>query len=135
MDFRGEKGRRNGIGSILGIQTRAVTADFEFDGRYFPAPSVRFKGSGSPLESNQVIKRPFKVDVNENFPNRRLAGAIELNFQNLYADPSYINDAINYRLYRDAKVPGPNQLCADFCDQFRYAQTPLLRTLPVTGER
>jgi spore coat protein H len=107
MDFRGEKGRRNGIGSILGIQTRPVTADFEFDGRYFSAASVRFKGSGSLLESNQIIKRPFKVDLNEGFPNRRLAGTIELNFQNLYADPSYINDAISYRLYRDAKVPGP----------------------------
>jgi spore coat protein H len=107
MDFRGEKGRRNGIGSILGIQTRSVKADLEYDGRYFSSASVRFKGSGSLLESNQVIKRPFKIDLNEGFPNRRLAGAIELNFQNLYADPSFINDAISYRLYRDAKVPGP----------------------------
>lgn len=98
---------RNGIARVFGVRTPTVQANLQFENQEFLSVSVRYKGNGTLLDSRESLKRPIKVDLNDGFQGRNLAGITKLNFQNLITDAGYMNDAIAYKLFRDAGVPGP----------------------------
>lgn len=97
----------NGVARVAGVITPTVEADFQFEGLDYDSASVRYKGNGTLLWAHDNIKKPIKIDLNDGFPGRKLAGSSKLNLHNLEADPSYMNDVIAYQLYRDCGVPAP----------------------------
>jgi len=107
IPLKGAEGERNGIASVLGIEFPESEVDLEFEGKQFSSASIRHKGNGTYLESNGTNKRPFKLDLNDGYPGRKLAGVVKINLHNNITDPSYMNEAIAHQLFRDAGVPAP----------------------------
>lgn len=107
LPLQAQEGRRNGLSGARGIEFNYVHADFQFDGEMFPDVAVRYKGNGTYLQSAGQAKRPLKIDLNEFVKGQRLAGIAKLNFHNSVTDASWMNEALAYRLYRDAGVPAP----------------------------
>lgn len=105
--IEGVEGKRNGLASAMGVDFPTVYADLDFNGLEFPAVAVRYKGNGTFMESRGSLKRSFKVDINDNCPGRRIAGASKLNLHNNVTDASWMNEVLSYRLFREAGVPAP----------------------------
>jgi len=107
IPLRGTEGERNGIASVLGLEFPDSEADLEFEGKQFVSTSIRHKGNGTYLDANGTNKRPFKIDLNDGYPGRKLAGVVKINLHNNITDPSYMNEVIAHQLFRDAGVPAP----------------------------
>ena len=97
---------RNGIARVFGTYTPTVTADLLLDNMEFPDVSVRYKGNGTLLGSAGILKKSIKIDLNDAIRGRNVAGLKKLNLHNLHTDAGYVNDALAYKLYNDAGVPG-----------------------------
>lgn len=98
---------RNGLLGSLGLDLDWTQGRFEFGGVLFTNAAVRFKGNGTFLGALKSVKKPLKVDLARGVPGRELAGVRILNFGNLVADFSCLNDALAYEFFRDAGVPAP----------------------------
>ena len=105
--LQAQEGKRNGLSSARGIEFNYVHGDLLFEGQLLPDVAVRYKGNGTYLQSAHQLKRPFKVDLNEFTKGQKLAGMAKLNLHNNITDASWMNEALAYRLYRDAGVPAP----------------------------
>ena len=102
--LQGAEGHRNGWGVVNGVEFEYVHADLEFAGRTFRDVAVRYKGNGTYLSGRQSGKISFKVDLNKYVKGQKLLDLSTLNFHNMAADPGFMNEALAYRLYRDAGV-------------------------------
>ena len=107
MNLLGAEGKRNGLVSAAGIEFQYVHADLEFAGHLFQDVAVRYKGNGTWMQSQATTKRSFKVDLNEFVKGQKLAGISKLNLHNSVTDPSWMNEVLSHRLFRDAGVPAP----------------------------
>lgn len=106
--LQGAEGERNGIAAARGVQYPYTQADLEFDGMRFPAVAVRYKGNGTfNARSERAFKNSLKIDLNKHVKGQKLAGVSTLNFHNAITDPSFMNEPMAYRLYRDAGVAAP----------------------------
>lgn len=105
--LQGPEGGRNGVAAAFGIEFNYVRAQLEFGPYSFNDVGVRFKGNGTFLSSRDSLKRSFKIDLNEFVKGQRLAGLSQLNLHNSVRDPSSMNEAVAYRLFREAGVPAP----------------------------
>lgn len=105
--LQGPEGGRNGIAAAFGIVFDYVRADLEFGTNHFMDVGVRYKGNGTFLSSRDSLKRSFKIDLNQFVKGQKLAGISQLNLHNSVRDPSGMNEAIAYRLFRDGGVPAP----------------------------
>jgi spore coat protein H len=105
--LRNPEAKRNGLAGVRGIEFDWVRADVEFEDRVFPGSAVRYKGNGTYLRSQRLLKRPFKVDLNKFTKHHELAGRTTLNLANLVTDDSCLHDVLAYELYRAAGVPAP----------------------------
>ena len=104
MDLRSPRGVQNGIGGQFGIRFPEAKADLAFNDQIFPKVTVRYKGNGTILNV-KGLKRSIKIDLNDGFPSRNLAGATKITLHNLVEDAGYMTDVLAYQLFRDAKVP------------------------------
>ena len=59
------------------------------------------------MQSQASIKKSLKIDLNDSVKGRHLGGSAKLNFHNNVTDASWMNEALAYRLYRDAGIPAP----------------------------
>lgn len=107
FSLQGQDGKRNGLSSMRGLEFNYVHADLKFEGQSFRDVAVRYKGNGTYMQSASELKRPLKLDLNEFVKGQKLAGVSKLNFHNNVTDASWMNEALAYRLYRDAGVPAP----------------------------
>jgi spore coat protein H len=107
MGLQGQEGKRNGLASAMGIEFNYVHGDLEFEGVRFSDVAVRYKGNGTFLQSRGSLKRSFKLELNKYTKGQKLAGITRLNLHNNVTDPSWMNEVLSYRLYRDAGVPAP----------------------------
>ena len=107
FNLTGAKGKRNGLASMMGIEFPTVTADMVFNGAVYQSVSIRFKGNGTFMQSRGSLKRSMKIDINDGFPGRKLAGVTKLNLHSQVTDAGWMNEALGYRLYRDAGVTAP----------------------------
>jgi hypothetical protein len=107
FNLQGPPGKRNGLASMMGIEFPYVHADLEFEGQEFKNVAVRYKGNGTFLESRGSNKRSLKIDLNEFVDGHTLAGQAQLNLHNNVTDPSWMNEVLAHRLFRDAGVPAP----------------------------
>jgi spore coat protein H len=57
------------------------------------------------MRSRGSLKRSLKVYLNKYVKRQKLAGLSRLNFHNNVADPSWMNEVLSHRLYREAGVP------------------------------
>lgn len=89
------------------VEFSYVHADMDFDGVEMTNVAVRYKGKGTYFQSRATLKRPFKIDLNEFVKGRKMEGAGKINFHNNVADPSGMNEALAYALYREAGIPAP----------------------------
>jgi spore coat protein H len=105
--LQGPEGGRNGIAAAFGIVYEYVRADLEFGTNKFKDVGVRYKGNGTFLRSRETLKRSLKLDLNQFVKGQKLAGISQLNLHNSVRDPSGMNEAVAYRLFRDGKVPSP----------------------------
>ncbi len=108
----GAEGRRNGLASAMGIEFPTAQADLEFAGVPFPAVSVRYKGNGTFMGSRDSLKKSMKIDVNDHRPGRRIGGASKFNLHSSVTDPSWMNEVLSHKLFRDAGVPAPRSAYA-----------------------
>ncbi len=113
MNLRGREGGRNGLSAMMGVDFPTVRADLEFGGRAYPAVSVRFKGNGTFMQSRGSRKRSMKIDLNDYAAGRKLQGVTKLNLHNGVTDPSWMNEVLSHRLFRDAGVPAPRTAYAE----------------------
>ena len=105
--LQGPEGGRNGIAAAFGIVYDYVRADLEFGTNRFKDVGVRYKGNGTFLSSRESLKRSLKIDLNQFVKGQKLAGMSQLNLHNSVRDPSGMNEAIAYRLFREGGVPAP----------------------------
>lgn len=105
--LQGPEGGRNGIAAAFGIVFDYVRADLEFGTNKFKEVGVRYKGNGTFLSSRESLKRSLKLDLNQFVKGQQLAGMSQMNLHNSVRDPSGMNEAIAYGLFRDAGLPAP----------------------------
>ena len=92
--------------SPFGYRYTYAHADVDFDGHLYRDVGLRFKGNSSYLVARD-LKRPFKLDVNHYEEGQTLAGLTSLNFNNNAMDPTFMREALSYRVFREAGVPAP----------------------------
>lgn len=105
--LQGPEGGRNGIAAAFGVVFDYVHADLEFGTNQFKNVGVRYKGNGTFLSSREGLKRSLKLDLNQFVKGQKFAGLSQVNLHNSVRDPSGMNEAIAYRLFRDGGVPAP----------------------------
>ena len=105
--LQGKPGKRNGLASAMGIEFKNVHASITIDDRPFSDVAVRYKGNGTYLDAEGSGKYSFKVDLNKFVKGQSYSEVTTLNLHNNITDPSWMNEPLAYRLYRDAKVPAP----------------------------
>jgi len=105
--LQGPEGKRNGLASAMGIEFHTVHADLTLDGRALHDVGVRYKGNGTYLEGMGAGKFSFKIDLNQFVKGQKFDGFTKLNLHSNITDPSWMNEPLSYRLYRDAGVPAP----------------------------
>ncbi|MEO8370135.1 MAG: CotH kinase family protein [Candidatus Solibacter sp.] len=105
--LQGQPGKRNGLASAMGIEFKSVHGSITIDDRPFSDVAVRYKGNGTYLDAMESRKFSYKVDLNKFIKAQTFAEVTTLNLHNNVTDPSWMNEPLAYRLYRDAKVPAP----------------------------
>jgi spore coat protein CotH len=124
LSLQAPEGKRNGLAGMMGLDFPTVRADLDFAGMRFPDVTVRYKGNGTFMESRGTLKRSLKIDLNDGYQGRKLGGVTKLNFHNGVTDPSWMNEVLSHRLFRDAGVPAP-----------RTAYAQVFLTVPGQHER
>lgn len=104
--LQGPPGARNGLASAAGIEFVYVHADLEFQGQTIKDVGVRYKGNGTWM-NQPGNKHSMKVDINHFKHLQKFAGIAKLNLHNNIIDPSFMNEVLSHKLYRDAGVPAP----------------------------
>jgi spore coat protein CotH len=84
-----------------------VHATLQFDGASFSNVAARYKGNGTFLQARNSDKKSIKIDLNKYTKGQKLAGMTTLNLHNGVTDASYMNEALSFKLYRDAGLPAP----------------------------
>ncbi len=107
MSLLGPEGGRNGVLAAMGLQFDYVHASLEFGANRFQDVGVRYKGNGTFMSSRNTPKRSFKIGLNHFVKGQKLGGMAQLNLHNSVRDPSFMNEAVAYRLFRDGGVPAP----------------------------
>lgn len=105
--LQGPEGGRNGIAAAFGIVYNYVHADLELGTNVFKDVGVRYKGNGTFLSSRDSLKRSLKIDLKQFVKGQHFAGMSQINLHNSVRDPSFMNEAIAYRIFRDGEVPAP----------------------------
>jgi spore coat protein CotH len=101
------EGKRNGMAGAMGLDFQYVHADLEFGGQLFKDVAVRYKGNNTYMEARNSNKRSFKIELNRYVKGQKLAGLTKVNLHNNVTDPSWMNEVLSHRLFRDAGVPAP----------------------------
>ena len=107
--FLGPEGGRNGISGQRGLEFAYVQASLKIDGMRFDNVAVRPKGNGTyvPVMNGKVQKPSLKIDLNKFVKGQKIDGISTINLHNSLFDPTWMNEALALRLYRDAGVPAP----------------------------
>lgn len=105
--LQGAPGKRNGLASAMGIEFKNVHGAITIEDKRFNDVAVRYKGNGTYMDGMGAGKFSFKVDLNKFVKGQAYGSVTKLNLHNNVTDPSWMNEPLAYRLYRDAAVPAP----------------------------
>lgn len=81
-----------------------VKAKVTIEGETFEEVGIRKKGFLGSLNSD---KPSLKVKLQEYLPDQTLSGVKRFTLNNTIQDPSYVNQCLGYKLFRDAGIPAP----------------------------
>jgi hypothetical protein len=84
-----------------------VHASIDLAGASFADVQARYKGNATYMASRNQLKRSLKIDLNKFVKGQKIATVTELNLHSSVMDPSWMNEALSYELYREAGVPSP----------------------------
>jgi spore coat protein CotH len=101
------EGKRNGMAGAMGLDFKYVHADLEFGTQVLKDVAVRYKGNNTFMEARNSYKRSFKIELNRYVKGQKLAGITKVNLHNNVTDPSWMNEVLSHRLFRDAGIPAP----------------------------
>ncbi len=78
-----------------------MKCDLKIDGVTFKDVGVRFRGNSSywGLPSSS-LKRAFKISIDEYVPDRKFQTYKTLNFNNNFADPSWMREIVSYSIFQ-----------------------------------
>ncbi|MBL9137291.1 MAG: CotH kinase family protein [Verrucomicrobiales bacterium] len=107
LNLRNPNASRAGVAGVFGLDFPWSKGDLDLGGVSLNNVAVRFKGNGTFLDARHSYRRPFKIDLDKDQPDRRFAGQASLNLHNLTADTSCLRDTLAYELFRAAGVPAP----------------------------
>lgn len=91
----------------MGLDFPYVHASLDFEGQTLPGVAVRYKGNSTFMMSRGQLKRSLKIDLNRFSKSTSFAGQTTLNLHSNVMDPSFMNEQIGYRMFRDAGIPAP----------------------------
>jgi spore coat protein H len=103
-DKNGKTGKKK-RSDLVDADFRSVNANLTFNDNRISKISVRYKGNSTYVMATNALKHSLKIDLSKGFRGRKLYGVSKLNLNNSIADASWMNEALSYRLYRDAGVP------------------------------
>ena len=83
-----------------------IKAQFTIAGHQIKDVGIRLKGASTYTYSAGTLKRSFKVDFNRYVEEQEFLGFKKLNLNNNVTDPTQVREAVTYKAYRDAGVPG-----------------------------
>lgn len=90
------------------LPDREFLCDMAFDGVSMDSIGMRQRGNYSnfsaPLTSSNGLKKPFKLEFNA-FKNQEFDGLKRLNLNNGTDDPSFVREALIYKLIRGRGLP------------------------------
>lgn len=90
------------------LADREFLCNMVFDGMPMDSIGMRQRGNFSnfsaPLTSSNGLKKPFKLEFNA-FKNQEFDGLKRLNLNNGTDDPSFVREALIYKLIRDRGLP------------------------------
>jgi hypothetical protein len=107
FNLQGPEGGRNGIAARMGVEFTYVRGAMQFEDTTLSNVAVRYKGNGTFLGSRNSDKKSLKIDLNKFVKGQKLGEVTSINLHNGVTDSSYMNEALAYKLYRDAGVPAP----------------------------
>jgi hypothetical protein len=107
MMLPGQRGTRNGLSSMVGVDFEYVHAALEFEGQEFADVAVLYNGNGTFKELRGPLKRSLKIDLNKYARARNLAGVTTFNLHYNVADAWMRNEVLAHRLHRNFSVPAP----------------------------
>lgn len=105
--LRNTNASRNGLAGTLGFDFPWSAANVEFGGRAFTNVGLRFKGNGTFLSAIRGYRKSWKLDLERNVKDQKLAGRSTFNFGNLSADFTCLSDSLAYEFHRDVGNPSP----------------------------
>jgi spore coat protein H len=98
---------RNELPAMDDTDFEYVHASFELGGLTRTEVAIRYKGNSTFMSSRNSLKRSMKLDLNKYDEGRALAGLTKLNLHSNVTDAARMNEALGYRLFRDAGIPAP----------------------------
>ncbi len=84
-----------------------TNVDVDFDGVVLSNVGIKFKGNYSYTYANTSDKKPIKFDFGEFVSGQKHDGLTKVNLVNSFGDPSFMRDAVSYKLLREMGVPAP----------------------------
>ena len=82
-----------------------IIAEIIIDGTHIDSVGIRYKGK-STFGKNRK-KNPIKIDFNEFVKGQKYNGLKKLNLNNGFLDPSFMREAVSYKILREAGIVAP----------------------------
>ncbi len=82
-----------------------MRCDVTIDGISFPDAGVRFKGNSS--YNTPSNKKPFKIDLEEYIPNRKVDGQDQFSLNNGFKDPTFLREKLMLDYCQNMGIPAP----------------------------
>ncbi len=107
-----QPGWRQTLDSLMkaGNDTTRITGEVTIDGKHYTGAGIRFKGFSSWNEGE--IKNPFNIELDYLISNKNHQGYKKLRLSNVIHDPSFVREALSYRIARDY-LPAPEAAFAN----------------------
>ena len=87
-------------------------ADLHADGKTYKNVGLRYKGNGSYVSTDKMLKRNFKIEIDHYDEDQRFHGLKTITLNSGAVDTSRMREALAYAVFRSAGVPAPRTALA-----------------------
>ncbi|MBI1831539.1 MAG: CotH kinase family protein [Planctomycetes bacterium] len=103
----GEEGIERHLTAGFGLAFPWASADLHADGKIYKAVGVRYKGNGSYVSTDKMLKRNLKIEVDHYDEDQRFHGVKTITLNAGAVDASRLREALAYNVFRAAGVAAP----------------------------
>ena len=93
--------------SGFGIEFPWAHADLHANGKKYTDVGLRYKGNGSYVSTDKMLKRNLKIELDHYDENQRFHGLKTITLNAGAVDASRMREALAYGVFRSAGVPAP----------------------------